>query len=89
MHYSVCGPWRILHFTELFTNVKETRSKPFVLIIMGKHNRKKDVLIYLKNIFFVEKFVCTDIDYSENKKPITNFRLGCSKAFTSGCPGGN
>ena len=35
----------------------------------------------LKSIFFIEKFVYTDIENSENKKPIRNFRLGCSKAF--------
>ena len=40
-----------------------------------------DVVIYLKTIFFLEKFVYTDIEISENKKPIRNFRLGCSKAF--------
>ena len=40
-----------------------------------------DVVIYLKSIFFLEKFVYTDIEISENKKPIRNFRLGCSKAF--------
>ena len=27
-----------------------------------------DVVIYLKSIFFLEKFVNTDIDISENKK---------------------
>ena len=40
-----------------------------------------DVVIYLKSIFFLEKFVNTDIEISENKKPIRNFSLGCSKAF--------
>ena len=32
-------------------------------------------------MFLLEKFVNTDIEMSENKKPIRNFRLGCSKAF--------
>ena len=40
-----------------------------------------DVVTYLRSIFFSEKFVHTDIEISENKKPIRNFRLGCSKAF--------
>ena len=40
-----------------------------------------DVVIYLKSVLFLEKFVNTDIEISENKKPIRNFRLGCSKAF--------
>ena len=40
-----------------------------------------NVVTYLKSIFFLEKFVYTDIEISENKKPIRNFRLGCSKSF--------
>ena len=40
-----------------------------------------DVVTYLKCIFFLEKFVYTDIEISENKKPIRTFRLGYSKAF--------
>ena len=40
-----------------------------------------DVVTYLKSIFLPEKFVYTDIEISENKKPIRNFRLGRSKAF--------
>ena len=40
-----------------------------------------NVVIYLKSIFFLEKFVNADIEISENKKPIRNFRSGCSKAF--------
>ena len=27
-----------------------------------------NVVIYLKSIFFLEKFACTDIEISENKK---------------------
>ena len=40
-----------------------------------------NVVIYLKSIFFVEKFFYTDIEISENKKTIRDFKLGCSKAF--------
>ena len=40
-----------------------------------------DVVTYLKSIFFLEKFVYTDIEISESKNPTGNFRLGCSKAF--------
>ena len=47
-----------------------------------KRNPKQDLVIYLKSIFFLEKFVYTDIENSENKKLISrNFRIGCSKAF--------
>ena len=57
-------------------------SKPFVLMIMGNTIPSRiDVVIYLKSIFFSEKFVYSDIEISENKKPIINFRLGCSKVF--------
>ena len=45
-----------------------------------------DVVICLKSIFFSEKFAYTDIDNSENKKTIRDFRLGCSKAFIADCP---
>ena len=63
-------------------NVRDTRSKPFVLMIMGNTMENKiDVVTHLKSIFFLEKFVYTDIEISENKKPIRNFRSGCSKAF--------
>ena len=63
-------------------NVRDTRSKPFVLMIMGNTMENKiDVVTYLKSIFFLEKFVYTDIEISENKKPIRNFKSGCSKAF--------
>ena len=34
-----------------------------------------------KKYFLSEKFVYTDIENSENKKPIRDFRLGCPKAF--------
>ena len=40
-----------------------------------------DVVTYLKIIFFSETFVYTDIEISENKKSIRNFRIGFSKAF--------
>ena len=30
-----------------------------------------------KKYFLLEKFVYTDIENSDNKKPIRNFRLGC------------
>ena len=40
-----------------------------------------DVCKIYEEYFFLEKFVYTDIEISENKKPIRNFRLGCSKAF--------
>ena len=57
-------------------------SKPFVLMIMGNTIPSRiNVAIYLKSIFFLEKFVYADIEISENKKPIKNFRLGCSKVF--------
>ena len=66
----------------LFTNVRDTRGKLFVLIITGNTILNRiDVVIYLKSIFFSEKFVYTDIEISGNKKPIRNFRLVCSKAF--------
>ena len=59
-------------------------SKPFVLMIMGNTipNRiNAHAVIYLKSIFFLEKFVYADIEISENKKSIKNFSLGCSKAL--------
>ena len=37
-----------------------------------------NVVIYLKSIFFLEKFAYTDIEIFEN---IKDFKLGCSKAF--------
>ena len=40
-----------------------------------------NVVIYLKSIFFIEKFPYTDIEISENTKTIRDFKLGCSKAF--------
>ena len=40
-----------------------------------------NVVIYLKSIFFLEKFAYTDIEISENIKTIRDFKLGCSKAF--------
>ena len=47
----------------------------FVLMIMRNTIPNRiDVVIYLKSIFFLEKFVNTDIEISENKKPIRNFR---------------
>ena len=45
-----------------------------------------NVVIYLKSIFFSEKFAYTDIEISENKKTIRDFKLGCSKAFITDCP---
>ena len=62
--------------------MRDTRSKPFVLMIMGNTMENRiNVVTYLKSIFILEKFVYTDIEISENKKPIRNIRLGCSKAF--------
>ena len=53
----------------MFTNVRDTSSKPFVLIIMGNTIPNRiDVVIYLKSIFFLEKFVYTGIEISGNKK---------------------
>ena len=40
-----------------------------------------NVVIYLKSIFFLEKFAYTDIEIFENKKTIRDFKLGCSEAF--------
>ena len=37
--------------------------------------------VYEKRYFLLEKSVYTDIENSENKTPIRNFRLCCSKAF--------
>ena len=45
-----------------------------------------NVVIYLKSIFFIEKFPYIDIEISENKKTITDFKLDCSKAFITGYP---
>ena len=51
------------------------------MIMRNTIPNRMDVVIYLKSIFFLEKFVNTDIEISENNKTIRNFRLGCSKAF--------
>ena len=40
-----------------------------------------NVVIKLKSIFFIEKVFYTDIEISENKKTIRDFKLDCSKAF--------
>ena len=40
-----------------------------------------NVVIYLKSVFFLEKFAYTDIEIPENIKAIRDFKLGCSKAF--------
>ena len=69
------------HEDKLFANVRDTRSTVNLLIMRNTIPNRIDVVIYLKSIFFLEKFVNTDIEVSENKKPIRNFRLGCSKAF--------
>ena len=69
------------HEDKLFTNVRDTRSTVNLLIMRNTIPNRIDVIIYLKSIFFLEKFVNTDIEVSENKNPIRNFRLGCSKAF--------
>ena len=45
-----------------------------------------NVVIYLKSIFFLEKFAYTDIEISENKKTIRDFRSGCLKVFYSRLP---
>ena len=68
------------HEDKLFTNVRDTRSTVNLLIMRNTIPNRIDVVIYLKSIFFSEKFN-TDIEVSENKKPIWNFRLGSSKAF--------
>ena len=68
------------HIDKLFTNVRDTRSTENLLIMRNTVPNRIDVVIYLKSIFFSEKFN-TDIEVSGNKKPIRNFRLGCSKAF--------
>ena len=64
----------------------------------GKHNRNTGCCnssenihsnykkIYEEKYFLLEKFVYTDIENSENKKPIRNFRLSCSKAFYNRLP---
>ena len=52
------------------------------MIMANTMDNRIDVVTYLKkSIFFLGKFVYTDIEISENKKPIRNFRSGCSKAF--------
>ena len=49
---------------------------------MSGNPNRINVVIYLKSIFFLEKFAYADIEISENKKKtIRDFRLGCSKAF--------
>ena len=47
---------------------------------------RTNVVIYLKSIFFSEKFAYSDIEISENIKTIRDFKLGCSKAFYNGLP---
>ena len=48
--------------------------------------KRINVVIYLKSIFFSEKFAYTDIEISENKKTIRDFKLSCSKAFYNRLP---
>ena len=45
-----------------------------------------NVVIYMKSIFFLEKFAYTDIKIFDNKKTIKDFKLGCSKAFCNRLP---
>ena len=45
-----------------------------------------NVVIYLKSIFFLEKFAYTDIEISENKKTIRDFKLGFQRLFITDCP---
>ena len=48
---------------------------------------RMNVVIKLKSIFFIEKFFYIDIEISENKKTIRDFKLDCSKAFfMTDCP---
>ena len=50
-------------------NVRDTRSKPFVLMsVANTIPNRINVVIYLKSIFFLEKFVYIDIVISESKK---------------------
>ena len=65
-----------------FTNVRDTRSKPFVLMsVVNTIPNRINVVIKLKSIFFIEKFLYSDIEISENKKTIRDFKLDSSKAF--------
>ena len=45
-----------------------------------------DVVIYLKSIFFLEKFVNTDIEFSENKKQSGILDKAVQRLFMSDCP---
>ena len=45
-----------------------------------------DVVIYLKSIFFLEKFVKTDIEFSENKKQSRILDKAVQRLFMSDCP---
>ena len=57
-----------------------------LMIVANTIPNRIDVVVYLKSIFFLEKFAYTDIDISENKKTIRDFRLGCSKALYNRLP---
>ena len=46
-------------------------SKRFVLMIMGNtFPNRVNAVIYLKSIFFLEKFVYADVEISENKNQL-------------------
>ena len=51
------------------------------MIVANTIPNRIGVAIYLKSISLLEKFAYTDINISENKKAIKDFRLGRSKAF--------
>ena len=61
------------HEDKLFTNVRDTRSTVNFLIMRNTIPNMIDIVIYLKSIFFLEKFVNTDIEVSENKKTNQEF----------------
>ena len=63
------------HNIKLFTNVRDTRSKPSVLMsVANTIPNRINVVIKLESIFFIEKFLYTDIEISENKKRIRDFK---------------
>ena len=55
----------------MFTTVRDTRSTPFVLMVMGNTMENRiDVCNLYEKYFFLEKFVYTDIEISENKNQL-------------------
>ena len=72
---------------KLFTNVKDTRSKPFVLMSVANIIPNRiNVLIYVRSIFFSEKFAYTDIEISENKKQLGILNCAVQRLFITDCP---